>query len=245
MKPAVRTVAVTKVFHPDGVSVEAVLDVTLDVAPGEFVALMGPSGCGKSTLLHLLGGLDLPTAGEVWVGDDRIDDLSESARAVLRRETVGFVFQAFNLVPHLTVGANIEIPGLLAKRPHGDVVAQRDDLLAALGLSEKVAAFPSELSGGQQQRVAIARALVNEPTVLLADEPTGNLDSRTGNEVLALLRQFHDRGQTIVLATHDAKVAAAADRVVFMRDGALVEQTELSAGEGAESVLARLVRLEA
>ena len=244
MNPVIETRNLLKTYRADGVAVEALRGVDLRVAPGEFVAVMGPSGCGKSTLLHLLGGLDRPTAGEVVVAGQRLDALSESARAVMRRETVGFVFQAYNLIPNLTVAGNVDLPGLLAGHPPAEVAARREELLEALGLADKDRAFPGELSGGQQQRAAIARALVNRPAVLLADEPTGNLDSRSGAEVLALLRCFHADGQTTVLVTHDAKVASFAGRVVFMRDGQLVDETRLAAPGDAATVLSRLVQLE-
>ncbi len=201
--------------------------VDLDVAPGELVAITGPSGCGKSTLLHLLGGLDRPTAGEVRVAGERIDHLGESARAVLRRTEIGFVFQAYNLVPNITVGANVELPGRLAGRPRAELAARRAELLGMLGIEDLAGRAPSSLSGGQQQRVAIARALVNRPAVLLADEPTGNLDTKAGAAVLSLLQTVHESGQAIVLVTHDHKVAAAAQRVVRMRDGRVEDEAIL------------------
>jgi len=233
-----------KTYRNDGVAVPALRGVDLSVEPGEFVAVMGPSGCGKSTLLHLLAGLDQPTEGEVLLDGRRLNDLSESQRAVLRRRTVGFVFQAYNLIPNLTVADNVDLPGLLAGRPPAEVARRRDELLAALGLADKPDAFPSQLSGGQQQRVAIARALINAPTVLLADEPTGNLDSRSGNEVLTLLRQFNAQGQTIVLVTHDPKVASFAGRVIFMRDGRFVSEMRPRRSGDPAQVIARLVEVE-
>ncbi len=242
--PAVLTRDLERRFDGDGESVAALTGLDLEVAPGEFTAVMGPSGCGKSTLLHLVAGLDRPTSGEVWVHGRRIDTLSEADRAVTRREAIGLVFQAFNLVPNLTVQANIELPGLLARRPRDEVKVRATELLESLGIAGRGDAFPAELSGGQQQRVAIARALVNTPTVLLADEPTGNLDSENGEGVLALLDEFHRAGQTIVMATHDPKVAAAADRVVFMRDGRVVEETKLAMEDGAQTVLTRFVELD-
>jgi putative ABC transport system ATP-binding protein len=195
-------------------------------------------------LLHLLGGLDRPTSGEVRVAGQDMGSLSESARAVLRRETVGFVFQAYNLVPNLTVADNVDLPGLLAGRSPKKVARRRKELLEVLGLGDKDRAFPSEISGGQQQRAAIARALANQPSVLLADEPTGNLDSRSGAEVMTLLRRFHAEGQTIVMVTHDAKVASFASRVIFIRDGQLVDEVQLSAPGDTAAVLSRLVQLE-
>jgi putative ABC transport system ATP-binding protein len=244
MEVAIETRNLCKTYHTNGVAVEALRGVDLQVVPGEFVSIMGPSGCGKSTLLHLLGGLDRPTGGEVTVVGQRIDTLDESARAVLRRRTVGFVFQAYNLIPNLSVADNIDLPGLLTGRPTKEVAGRRQELLAALGITDKARAFPSELSGGEQQRVAIARALINQPDVLLVDEPTGHLDSRSGGEVMALLRRFHGGGQTIVLVTHDARVAGFAQRVIFMRDGQLVDEACLTVPGDAAAVLSRLVQLE-
>ena len=197
----------------------AVRDVDLDVSPGEWVAIMGPSGCGKSSLLHLLGGLDTPDDGTVTVDGDDIGALDETHRALLRRSRIGYVFQFFNLVQDFTVAENIELPMLLAGARRAVARARRDELLAAVGLEDVAGASPSQLSGGQQQRVAIARALANRPRVLLADEPTGNLDTESARQVLALLREQHDAGQTIVMVTHDPRVAAVADRLLVMEDG--------------------------
>ena len=244
MELVIETRNLFKSYHTNGVAVEALRGVDLQVAPAEFVAVMGPSGCGKSTLLHLLGGLDRPTEGEVIIAGRRMDVLDESARAVLRRQTIGFVFQAYNLIPNLTVADNVDLPGLLVRRSQAQVEQRRQMLLEALGIAEKSRAFPGELSGGEQQRVAIARALGNRPTVLLVDEPTGNLDSRSGAEVMALLRRTHQEGQTIVLVTHDPKVASFAERVIFMRDGRLVDEASLAAPGDAATVLSRLVQLE-
>jgi putative ABC transport system ATP-binding protein len=205
---------------------------------------MGPSGCGKSTLLHLLGGLDRPTAGSLTLGSARVEALSETAWAVLRRREVGFVFQFFNLVQTLTVAENIELPALLVGTPRDEARRRCDELLERLGVSVRADALPSQLSGGQQQRVALARALVNNPRVLLADEPTGNLDSENAREVVALLRELREGGQTVILTTHDARVAAAADRVLQMRDGLLVDETRLESGDTANAVVSSLLRLE-
>jgi putative ABC transport system ATP-binding protein len=180
---------------------------------------MGPSGCGKSTLLHLLGGLDSPDAGTVSVDGEAVGGLSETERALLRRKRIGYVFQFFNLVQDFTVAENIELPMLLAGERRDAARRRRCELLEAVGLSDVADASPSQLSGGQQQRVAIARALANRPGVLLADEPTGNLDTESARQVLALLRAQHDAGQTIVMVTHDPRVAAAADRLLVMEDG--------------------------
>jgi len=210
--------------------VRAVDDVDLEVAAGETVAVMGPSGCGKSTLLHLLGGLDRPSGGEVWLADGRIDDLGEKALARIRRSTVGFVFQAFHLMEELTAVENVELSALLAGRSPRVARRRALDLLERVGLAERAGFLPSALSGGQRQRVAIARALCNEPTVVLADEPTGNLDSAATLDVLRLFETLHEAGQTLVIVTHDPRIGATADRLISMRDGAFVDDTRLTDG---------------
>ncbi len=238
------TKALERTFDADGAAVAALRGVDLAIDEGEFVSVMGPSGCGKSTLLHLLGGLDRPTAGEVHLKGERVDGLGEAAWALLRRREVGFVFQFFNLISNLTVADNVELPALLAGLSSREARARRRELLSDLAIEEVAGAVPNRISGGQQQRVAIARALVNRPTLLLADEPTGNLDSQSTREVLALLRRHHERGQTIVLVTHDARVASAADRVIHMRDGAVSEETRLSGDRDPAALASQLVRLE-
>jgi putative ABC transport system ATP-binding protein len=210
--------------------VRAVDGVDLEVAPGETVAVMGPSGCGKSTLLHLLGGLDRPSAGEVWLAGRRIDPIGERALARIRRSDVGFVFQAFHLMDELTAVENVELPALLAGRSPRTARRRARDLLERVGLSDRAGFLPSALSGGQRQRVAIARALSNEPLVIFADEPTGNLDSAATVEVLRLFDSLHEAGQTLVVVTHDERIAATADRLISMRDGAFVDETRLSGG---------------
>jgi len=212
------------------VLVRAVDEVDLEVARGETLAVMGPSGCGKSTLLHLLGGLDRPTAGELWLNDRRIDQLSERALAQLRRHEVGFVFQAFHLMEELTAQENVELPALLAGRTPRQARDRARQLLEDVGLSDRSRHLPSSLSGGQRQRVAIARALANDPLVVLADEPTGNLDSAATLEVLRLFENLHARGLTLVVVTHDERIAATADRLISMRDGAFVDETRLTGG---------------
>ena len=222
--------------------VRAVDEVDLDVATGETLAVMGPSGCGKSTLLHLLGGLDRPSAGELWLNDRRTDRLSERALAGLRRQEIGFVFQAFHLMDELTARENIELPALLAGRSPREARRRALALLDRVGLTDRANHLPSALSGGQRQRVAIARALINDPLVVLADEPTGNLDSAATLEVLRLFEQLHASGLTLVIVTHDERVAATADRLVSMRDGALVDETRLTGG--GRRNFADLLRLE-
>ena len=233
-----------KTYAGDGIVVPALRGIDLDVGDGELVALMGPSGCGKSTLLHLLGGLDRTTAGSITLGGRRVDGLSEREWAVLRRGEIGFVFQFFNLVQTLTVAENVELPARLLGASRRDARRRREELLDRLDVSVRANALPARLSGGQQQRVALARALVNRPRLLLADEPTGNLDSENAREVVALLRELGTEGQTVLLATHDARVAASADRVLQLRDGLLVEETRLEGSETAAAVVSTLLRLE-
>ncbi|MFD9939332.1 ABC transporter ATP-binding protein [Nonomuraea sp. NPDC059023] len=223
-----KTVNLVKIYSNGGVPVPAVRGVDLQVDEGEFVVIMGPSGSGKSTLVHMLGGLDTRTSGEIWLGGKRVDTLSESAWAVLRRRQIGFVFQFFNLVASMTVADNVELPALLAGATPGEARERREVLLGALNLTERADAAPGQLSGGEQQRVALARALANQPTVLLADEPTGNLDSRNTRDVLRLLGQVHKDGQTIVMVTHDARVASLADRVVSLLDGEIVDDGRIA-----------------
>jgi putative ABC transport system ATP-binding protein len=203
---------------------------------------MGPSGCGKSTLLHLLGGLDRPTAGELSLAGQRIDQLSERALAQLRRHEVGFVFQAYHLMDELTAQENVELPALLAGRAPRDAQLRARQLLEQVGLADRADHLPSALSGGQRQRVAIARALANDPLVVLADEPTGNLDSAATLEVLRLFEALHTGGLTLVIVTHDERIAATADRLISMRDGALVDETRLTGV--ARRSLAELAGLE-
>jgi putative ABC transport system ATP-binding protein len=216
-----------KTYDTGGVKVAALRGVDIAIERGEFVAIMGPSGCGKSTLLNLLAGLDRPTAGEVRLDGERIDQLNETELARLRRRKIGFVFQFFNLLPTLSVVENVELPLLLVGRRRKEARSSAIELLSDLGIGDKRGSAPALLSGGQQQRVALARALANTPDIVLGDEPTGNLDSAAAREVLGLLRAARDRGQTLLLVTHDARVAAAADRVVTLRDGLVSDETEL------------------
>ena len=224
-------VDVRKTYLQGRRSVEAVRGVNLRVVAGEFVAIMGPSGSGKSTLMHLLAALDKPTGGHVTIAGEDVGSLSDRQVTLLRRKHIGFVFQFFNLLPMLTAEENILLPlSLAGRKPERPWV---DELLGAVGIEERRKHKPAELSGGQQQRVAIARGLVARPTVLFADEPTGNLDSASSTEVLALLRRSADElGQTVVMVTHDPKAAATADRILFIADGKIVrDQTESTAVE--------------
>jgi putative ABC transport system ATP-binding protein len=222
-----------KDFGRDDGLVHAVAGVDLDVRAGESVAIVGASGCGKSTLLYLLGGLERPTAGSLRLGGRQLERLGETGLARVRRRWLGFVFQAFHLVDELTTQENVELPALLAGVSPPSARSRARDLLSQVGLAERAGYLPSALSGGQCQRVAIARALINEPAVILADEPTGNLDSASTSDVLRLFERLHAAGQTLVIVTHDDRVAATADRLITMRDGRFVDQTRLAGGSGA------------
>jgi putative ABC transport system ATP-binding protein len=219
-----RAAGLTKVFRGDGVPVPAVRGVDLAMHAGEFVAVTGPSGSGKSTLLHLLGGLEPPSSGEIWLGGQRVDGVSQARWAVIRRRHIGFVFQFFNLVSNMTVADNVELAALMSGATRKQAAARRTELLGELGLSDRADAAPARLSGGEQQRVALARAMANQPSLLLADEPTGNLDSAASRTVLTLLEKAHAAGQAILLVTHDARVASAADRVISLFDGTVVDE---------------------
>jgi len=228
--PVLRARGLRKEYGQGEGLVRAVEGVDLDVYAAETVAVTGPSGCGKSTLLHLLGGLDRPSGGEVTLNGRRIDNLGERALARMRRTDVGFVFQAFHLMDELTAIENVELAALLAGRSPRAARRRAEELLERVGLADRARFLPSALSGGQRQRVAVARALSNDPMVVLADEPTGNLDSAATLEVLRLLEDLRQSGQTLVIVTHDPRIAATADRMVSMRDGALVDETRLSGG---------------
>jgi ABC-type lipoprotein export system ATPase subunit len=225
-----RTQGLRKEYGREAGLVRAVDGVDLEVSQGETVAIMGPSGCGKSTLLYLLGGLDRASGGEIWLDGQNLTQMSERALARLRRDAIGFVFQAFQLMDELTAVENVELPALLAGRSPRAARKRALDLLEQVGLADRAKFLPTQLSGGQRQRVAVARALVADPLVVLADEPTGNLDSAATVEVLRLFDQLHTAGQTLVIVTHDPRVAATADRMISMRDGAFTDQTMLQGG---------------
>lgn len=229
-----------KVYRTGEVACEALRGVSLEIAAGDFVAIMGPSGSGKSTLLHLIGGLDRPTGGSVNVGGHMLSAMDETKLARFRRLHIGFVFQFFNLVDNLTVQANVELPALLASGDRRAARRRAEELLARLGIADQARKHPWELSGGQQQRVAIARALMNRPLLLLADEPTGNLDRTAGQEVMQILSECHRDGQTILVVTHDPLVAAYAGYVLFLQDGQIVGRT---AGGDPSAIAAKLAEL--
>jgi putative ABC transport system ATP-binding protein len=234
-----RTEHATKVYGSGETAVRAIDDVTVEFAVGRFTAIMGPSGSGKSTLMHCAAGLDTLTSGEVFVGDVALGSLSDRELTLLRRDRIGFVFQSYNLIPTLTALENITLPTALAgRKPNREWL---DGVIETVGLRDRLSHRPSELSGGQQQRVAVARALATRPQIVFADEPTGNLDSRAGAEILEFMSQaVRDLAQTIVMVTHDPAAAAYADRVVFLGDGTIVGEL---AEPTAESVINRMQQL--
>lgn len=244
--PLVRTQELTKEYGSAAQPVRALDRVNFAIEAGECVAIMGPSGSGKSTLLHLLGSLDRPTHGTVWLREIDLSTLSDEALSKVRREQLGFVFQFFNLLPVLNARENVALPLLLDGVPRDEALRRADAALERVGLAERALHRPAELSGGQQQRVAIARALVTEPSLILADEPTGNLDSQTSDEIIHLLRRSVDEwGRTLVIVTHDPRIAAHADRIVFLKDGRIVDENRLSGQGDAEELRARLARVSA
>jgi putative ABC transport system ATP-binding protein len=239
---AIRARRLTKVYGEGETAVHALAGVDLEVARGEMVAIMGPSGSGKSTLLHLMGALDTPTRGTVSIARRRFDNLSDTELTLLRRERIGFVFQFFNLLPALTAEENVVLPALISGNRGRSVRERASELLARVGLAERADHLPSELSGGEQQRVSIARALLMDPELVLADEPTGNLDTTSSAEVLALLRELNRKdGHTIVLVSHDPAAASMAGRVIFLRDGRIAGETR---GGSVKRVSERFAALE-
>jgi putative ABC transport system ATP-binding protein len=222
MQPLIQTTGITKTYDADQSVVHALRGVDLSVQRGELVALIGPSGSGKSTLMAILGCLDSPTSGRYTLDGQSVEALPRPALARVRNEKIGFVFQYYNLLPRANVLRNVELPMLYAGVPRKERTERAKELLDKVGILDKARQFPSQLSGGQRQRVAVARALVNRPALLLADEPTGSLDSRTGSEVLALFRQLHRQGNTVIIVTHDPSIAALAERRVELSDGLVV-----------------------
>ncbi|MFN8527346.1 MAG: ABC transporter ATP-binding protein [Anaerolineae bacterium] len=240
----VHTDSLTKVYGDSSHPIHAVDGVSLAVEEGEFVAVMGPSGSGKSTLLYLIGGLEKPSSGKVWLRESDISAMDDNALSRLRRESLGFVFQFFNLVPVLTAAENVAIPLILDGVPRAEALKRAGEALTRVGLSDRTTHLPSQLSGGQQQRAALARALVAKPAVVLADEPTGNLDSRSSDEVVQMLRQTVDQyHQTMILVTHDPRVAAYADRIVFLKDGKVVDDNRLKGQGNAEQIREQLSKV--
>jgi putative ABC transport system ATP-binding protein len=221
----IRTEKLTRTYRMGSAEINAVRDVNLTVQRGEFVALMGASGSGKSTLMHLIGCLDTPNAGHYWLEDEDVARLSARARADIRNRRIGFIFQSFNLLPRLSALDNVTLP-LMYGRANGQTKKRASEALVRVGLASRANHRPNELSGGERQRVAVARALVTSPSLILADEPTGNLDSKTGAEILHLLAELHQEGSTILIVTHDQNVAAYAKRILIMQDGQIREEVK-------------------
>jgi putative ABC transport system ATP-binding protein len=246
MDNILQTSHLTKIYQMGEVSVIALDDVDFSVAKGEFVAIMGPSGSGKSTLLHMLGGLDAPSSGEILLARQPLEDLSDDQIARVRRQKVGFIFQFYNLLPTLSAAENVALPLLIDGKTLTEVRSQVDELLEMVGLSDRADHRPEQLSGGQQQRVAIARAFVNQPEIVLADEPTGNLDSRAGTAILELLRRVcRELEATIIMVTHDARAASYADRVVFLKDGQVIHELKIHGGQvSVQEIVKVMTRLE-
>ena len=221
----IKIVSLSKIFRTDSVQTIALNEVSLEIKQGEFTAIMGPSGCGKSTLLNILGLLDNPTSGELWFMDQEVSRYSENARTDLRNGNIGFVFQSFNLIDELTVFENVELPLLYAGVSVRERVERVNKALERMQIAHRTEHYPQQLSGGQQQRVAIARAIVTSPRIILADEPTGNLDSTNGNEVMALLKELNRDGATIVMVTHSEENAREAGRIIRMMDGCILTES--------------------
>ncbi|KAF0209414.1 MAG: putative ABC transport system ATP-binding [Actinobacteria bacterium] len=231
----------SRVYGSGDMAVTALDAVSLSVEAGEFVAVMGPSGCGKSTLLNLIGGLDTPSSGSVMIDGRDIAGMNDTELTALRRQRIGFVFQFFNLIPVLSSVENVALPLVLDGKKADEANAAASDWLKRIGLGDRLKNRPDQLSGGQQQRVAVARALVSEPALILADEPTGNLDSRSSDEIAALLKQVSGEwGRAILMVTHDPRIAAHADRIVFMRDGRVVDDAKISGAESARAAMEKV-----
>jgi putative ABC transport system ATP-binding protein len=243
----VSTSNLSKVYGSGAIAVTALDNVSFEVNPGEFVAVMGPSGCGKSTLLHLLGGLDLPTKGAVTIDGNKLSELNDNQLTELRRHKIGFVFQFYNLIPVLDAVENAALPMTLDGMPQADAKQKATEWLTKVGLAGRQHHRPDQLSGGEQQRVAVARALTTDPALILADEPTGNLDTRASDEIAALLRQVaNEWGRAVVVVTHDPRIAAYANRILFLKDGKVVEETILEPKnkKNAEVVAQKMTSLD-
>jgi putative ABC transport system ATP-binding protein len=244
MSTIVRTESLSRVYGDGTQPVRALNEVSMSVDEGEFLSIMGPSGSGKSTLLYLLGGLEKPSSGTVWLRDHDLSRMDDDALSELRRRSLGFVFQFFNLIPVLTAQENVAMPLILDGVPRREALEQAHKALTRVGLADRNTHRPAELSGGQQQRVALARALVTGPALVLGDEPTGNLDSRSSDEVVQLLRQTVDQlHQTLILVTHDPRIAAYADRIIFLKDGQIVDETRLKGQGNVEAIRENLAKV--
>jgi len=224
-KPLIKLDKIEKVYYMGGEDVHALTNIDLEVGRGGFIAIMGPSGSGKSTLMNIIGCLDTPTSGSYWLNGDNVADATEDELAAIRNKEVGFIFQTFNLLPRASALRNVELPLIYSGIPRAERHEMAQEALSAVGLGHRTEHKPNEMSGGERQRVAVARAMVNRPSVLLADEPTGNLDTKTGEEILKLFHVINDQGKTIVTVTHDPEVAAHSERILVLRDGEIQSDT--------------------
>jgi len=222
----IKTNKLSRVYRTEDVETTALNAVDIEIKKGEFVAIMGPSGCGKSTLLNIIGLLDTPSSGEYFLDDQAIHPLREKQRSNIRKENIGFIFQSFNLIDELTVFENVELPLFYLKKPKAEREEKVNHILEKMGIAHRAKHYPQQLSGGQQQRVAVARAVINSPKIILADEPTGNLDSAHGNEVMEILTQLHEAGSTIIMVTHSRHDANYAERIIKLHDGSVVSELE-------------------
>ncbi len=235
--PLIRLEGVTKIFQTDEIETHALSDVHLEIQPGEFVAVAGPSGCGKSTLLSILGLLESPTRGQYWIHSDPVENLSVSHRTRIRNREIGFIFQAFNLIGDLTVYENVELPLTYRHITAGERRQRVEAVLERVGMAHRAKHYPAQLSGGQQQRVAVARALVGQPSILLSDEPTGNLDSKNSEAVMELLQQLHREAATICMVTHDPRYASIAQRTIHLLDGRVVQPDSVAPDGRGEGIV--------
>jgi len=233
-----------KIYRIGKIAVPALIGVDLDIASGEFVAIMGPSGSGKSTLMNIIGALDIPTSGKYFLDDVDVGKLNDNELAIIRNKKVGFVFQTFNLLSRENVFGNVELPLIYAKERIRNKKQKILDAIESVGLTDWIRHRPNELSGGQKQRVAIARALVNNPSIILADEPTGNLDSRTGEEIIGIFQKLNKAGKTIIIVTHEMDIAKHTQRTIFLRDGVISGQEDVTEQLDAEEILKKMPRLE-
>ena len=221
--PMIKTRALEKVYDMGKIKVVALKNINIEIYQGEFVAIMGPSGSGKSTLMHILGCLDTPTKGQYFIDNTEVSSMHKNHLAKIRNRKVGFVFQTFNLLPHLNVLKNVELPLMYSGVKSSERTRKAKAILTNVGLDDRITHKPSELSGGQRQRVAIARAVITQPSIILADEPTGNLDSQSGNDVLNIFKELHNEGNTIILVTHDTQIAKIAQRIIYIKDGEVAD----------------------
>jgi len=243
-KNIIKIEKITKIYRIGNIEVKALRGIDLDIDQGEFVSVMGPSGSGKSTLMNLIGCLDTPTSGKYFLEDIDISKLNDNQLAIIRNQKVGFVFQTFNLLPRLNTFQNVQLPTIYYQGKINDKNKKIHEYIKSVGLKNKEKNKPNELSGGERQRVAIARALINDPTIILADEPTGNLDSRTGEEIMAIFQELNKRGKTIILVTHEMDIAHHTERIIYLRDGLIIKEEKIENTINALEMLEKMPKIE-